>query len=158
MNIIKAKIENIDDICNIIEIARKHIATFNIDQWQDGHPNKDMIIKDIENGNGRIVLENDEIIAYFALLNDDYYYNQYNIWLNDKPYIAIHRMAAKYQDKGIGTYIFKQLQKEYDHIKIDTHIGNISMNKCLLKNGFINHGNIEIANGMHREAYEYVKE
>jgi len=154
----KAKLDNLDEIYNIIEIARKHIATFKIDQWQDGHPSIEQIKNDIINSNGYIVKENEEIIAYFALLDDDYYYNLYDIWLSNKPYKAIHRMASKYQDKGLGTLIFKELQKQYDHIKIDTHVGNISMNKCLLKNGFVSHGDIVIADGMHRIAYEYVKE
>ena len=65
-------------------------------------------------------------------------------------------MVCKYYDKGLGSKLLTDLKKTYSHIRIDTHSGNVSMNKCLLKNEFIKCGTIYLADGSPRVAYEYL--
>jgi len=53
--------------------------------------------------------------------------------------------------------MFDEIKEKYDHIRVDTHDGNISMNKCLLKNKFKYCGVIHLKDGSPRNAYEYKK-
>ncbi|WP_353166826.1 hypothetical protein [Empedobacter brevis] len=78
------------------------------EQWQNGYPNLDAVINDISKGFG-YVIENDNnlIIGYVAIINEiEAAYTQIEgKWLNEEPYIVIHRLAVA-QDikmKGLGT-------------------------------------------------------
>lgn len=159
MEIVKAKLDDTKIIIDMIENGRKHIQTFSIDQWINGYPNLDTIINDINNDIGYVCVLNDEIVGYFALLEYDECYEYIEgKWLNDSKYVAVHRCVVSNFDKGLGSLLFTQLKKRYDHIRVDTHIGNISMNKCLLKNGFKKCGTIYLKDGSPRIGYEYLDE
>lgn len=56
-------------VMNVIEDAKKVIATYGSDQWQNGYPNEDVIIDDILKGQAYVAL-NDEgtIVAYAAAI------------------------------------------------------------------------------------------
>ena len=154
-----AEIKDIDIIMPMIEEGRKHIQSYNIPQWINGYPSVDIITEDINNKRGYLLVEDNEIVGYFVKVDYDPCYDIIEgKWLNDEPYVAIHRTVTKYFNKGLGTIMFDEIKKEYNHIRVDTHEGNISMNKCLLKNGFTYCGVIHIADGSPRNAYEYTKE
>ncbi|MEW9079191.1 hypothetical protein [Terrisporobacter glycolicus] len=51
------------EIINIIEEAQNYFKENNIDQWQDGYPNEESIINDIENGESYVLLKDNKIIA-----------------------------------------------------------------------------------------------
>ena len=70
-------------------------------------------------------------------------------WLNQDKYITIHKIASKYNNKGIGGFIIKYVidrckNEGIYNIKIDTHKNNLSMNKFLTNKGFINCGVISL--------------
>lgn len=166
MIIVKARSEDLPSIMEIVEKGRKQIATYGIDQWQNGHPNLEMFKEDILKDR-LYVLKDEKVEGVFAVLNHDYSYDQIDgDWLDDSDYVAIHRVAVN--QKGLGTYLFKELKKRYRHIRVDTHKGNIAMNKCLLKNGFKYCGVINLRDehkilsigegGGLRNAYEYTRE
>lgn len=145
-------------IVEMIEKGRRHIASFGIDQWQDGYPNEDTIREDIEKGRGYLLKDDDDIIAYYMLENHDRCYDVIDgEWLDDSPYVVIHRSVTSDFDKGQGSILFAELKRRYPHIRIDTHEGNISMNRCLLKNGFAYCGIITLESGDPRNAYEYTR-
>ena len=67
MNITKA---NIDDLASIMEIvieAKAYLKSQNIDQWQDGYPNEEGLLKDIQNDSLYIVKEDNLIIGVFCV-------------------------------------------------------------------------------------------
>lgn len=152
------KIEDIDIVEKMIEEGRKHIQTFKIKQWVNGYPNRDTIKEDIKNKAAYVYKEDEKILAYFALFDYEKTYDYINgSWLLDEPYVVIHRMVVSDFEKGLGSKTFNELKKNYNHIRIDTHEGNISMNKCLLKNDFKKCGIIYLENGDERIAYEWFK-
>ena len=158
MILTKANINDLDEVYGVIEIGRKHIATFNIDQWQDGDPSYETIKENILKNEVHILKDEDEIVGCFVKQEYDPQYEYIEgKWLDDSKYVVIHRMAVKYYNRGLGTYIFNELKKEYNHIRIDTHEGNKDMNCCLVKNGFTLCGTIYLKNGHSRNAYEYIK-
>lgn len=158
MNTRLAKTDDIDIIMAMIEDGRKHIQTYNIPQWINGYPSEDLILEDIKSGTGYVLMDNDEIVGYYVKIDYDPCYDKIDgSWINNEPYVAIHRTVTKYFNKGLGSRMFDEIKKEYDHIRVDTHNGNISMNKCLLKNSFKYCGVIYLKDGSPRNAYEYVK-
>ena len=154
----KAQLKDLDIIMSMIIEGRKHIQSYGIPQWINGYPSIDTISEDINNGRGYLLIDNDEIIGYFVKIDYDPCYDKIDgAWINDEPYVAIHRTVTKYFNKGLGSKMFDEIKMKYDHIRVDTHEGNISMNKCLLKNDFKYCGVIYIADGSPRNAYEFVR-
>ena len=154
----QASLNELDIIMSMIDEGRKHIQTYGISQWINGYPSKELISDDINSGKGYLLIEDDEIVGYFVKVDYDPCYDVIEgKWLNDSPYVAIHRTVTKYFNNGLGSKMFDEIKKEYSHIRVDTHEGNISMNKCLLKNGFTYCGVIHISDGSPRNAYEYTK-
>lgn len=152
----QARIEDLDTIMSMISDGREHIASYNIPQWINGYPSCDVIQKDIGNKSGFVFIEDDEIVGYFVVINHDPCYDNIDgEWLYDEPYVAIHRTVTKYFNRGLGTKMFNEIKNIYSHIRIDTHVGNVSMNKCLVKNDFKYCGVIKLADGSPRVAYEY---
>ena len=158
MKIKLATLDNLDIIMDMIDKGRKHIQEYNIEQWINGYPSNELITEDINSSRGYILLDNEEIVGYFVKLNYDKGYDKIDgSWINNEPYVAIHRTVTKYFNKGLGSKMFDEIKKEHKHIRVDTHAGNISMNKCLLKNGFKYCGTRYIEDGSPRNAYEYIE-
>lgn len=168
MEINKAKLENLSEIKEIFINASKHMKEEkNFKQWEviDDEFVKSLE-KYIENNEGYIVKSNDEIVGFFALIyGEDKTYKviKNGKWLNDDPYVTIHKIAVKYFEKHIGTYILKYIENKIKlenifNIRIDTHINNISMNIFLNKNYFVKCGTISLNNSFNdidnlREAF-----
>lgn len=49
MNFRLAEKSDLDKIMEIIEEAKDYLKTLGIDQWQNGYPNEEKILSDIEN-------------------------------------------------------------------------------------------------------------
>lgn len=158
MEIIHASFNELDVIMEMIDKGRKHIQTYHIDQWINGYPSIDVIKEDINTNRGYLLVNNNEILAYYALLEHDECYDYIEgEWLNNETYVAIHRVVTKDFNSGLGSKLFDELKKRYSHIRIDTHDGNISMNKCLIKNKFKYCGIIYLKDRSKRNAYEFVR-
>ena len=151
----------------IFDEARATIAALGIDQWQNGYPNREVILADIKKQQSYCVICDGEIIGTFALIEDGEptYDNIFDgKWLTGdgrEQYFAIHRVAisVKSRGKGISTAIIEYcacLAGESNKIslRIDTHRGNIVMRKMLEKHGFIHCGTIYLESGDERVAYE----
>ena len=165
MIITEADIKDIDEIMKIIDEAKRFLKDSKVNQWQDGYPDEKAFLADIENGRLYVVKEDDRVLAVFAVVD---YEETYDViyegsWINDDPYIAVHRIAvaASRKGKGVARFIFDELKKEHDHIRVDTHEDNLNMQRCLLHNGFEYRGIIYLKRGSEsdskRLAYEYLK-
>lgn len=153
-----ASLNDLDTIMSMIEEGRKHIQSYNIPQWINGYPSRETIKEDIDNNRGYLVIDNNETIGYFVIIEYDPCYDEIDgKWLDDSPYIAVHRTVTKYFNRGLGSKMFDEIKNKYKHIRVDTHESNISMNKCLLKNDFKYCGVIHLSDNSPRNAYEYIK-
>ncbi len=161
------RISTTDDVNHILELisqGKEYMKANNIDQWQNGYPNKETILNDISNGESYILTRNGKIIGTFvySLLGEINYDKIYEgKWLDNSPFAVIHRIVIDSSCKGnnFSNDIFqfvknKALEKEIHSIKIDTHEDNASMRRFLEKSGFISCGLIYTSDGGKRVAYQ----
>ena len=133
-------------------------------QWQQGYPNEQTVEDDIKNGYGYLLINNNEVAAYAAIIfGAEPAYNDINgEWLTNGKYVVIHRVATSnaVKGQGVATHLFKLIedlsigQKVYS-IKVDTNFDNIPMMKILDKLNYTYCGEIFFG-GAPRRAYEKV--
>jgi len=151
---------------SIVKDAQVYLASKNIDQWQDGYPNEEVILNDISNHESFIVNnKSNDIMAttMFTTQPESTYLSIDGTWLTAKnaKYGVIHRMAVggNYRKLGIAKFIFKTCeQKLKDNkivsMRIDTHKDNKDMQGLLKKLGYVYCGIILLANSDQRLAFE----
>lgn len=134
------------------------------EQWQNGYPNEQTVRDDITDGYGFVLVENEVIIAYAAIIFDiePAYTDIKGKWLTDGDYAVVHRVATSdaVKGKGVATQLFKEIenlsreQKVYS-IKVDTNFDNAPMLRILDKLNYIYCGEV-LFGGAPRMAYEKV--
>ena len=148
MKIRPAEITDLESVYSIYERARQFMReNGNPDQWGDVYPLREIILDDLNNNRLQLLVdENDTPAAVFALfLDGDRDYDVINgEWLNDLPYIAVHRVASAGTHRGVFGHILDFCQSFSSNVKIDTHPDNHIMQSILKKNGFIPCGTINI--------------
>ncbi len=160
----KASCRDIDDILNIIDEAKLSIRELGIDQWQNGYPNRQILEDDISNGNSYVFLKDNAIIGTVAIIfgNEKAYETIYDgQWLGNGDYATIHRIAIHSDHKGYGfaSVIYDKakricLNSGIHSIRVDTHEGNLPMQRSLAKNGFNYCGIVFLEDSSKRLAYE----
>lgn len=160
MEIRKSNSEDINEIMNCIDFARKLMRdSGNSVQWTNGYPSKELMLESIENGFNFLIVENGEVVATFDFIigNDpNYSVIENGAWLNDDPYGVIHRLASNGKAKGVAKFCFEWCFSQFPNIRIDTHETNITMQKVLEKLGYQKCGIIYVADGTPRLAYQLV--
>lgn len=167
MEIRRTEMSDLEALMPIFDEARATIASLGIDQWQNGYPNRAVILADIERSQSYCIVVDGEICGTFALIRDgEPTYNEIfdGKWLTGdgrEHYFAIHRVAisVKCRGKGISTAIISYCAEEAKKankisLRIDTHRGNVVMRKMLEKHGFSHCGTIYLESGDERVAYE----
>jgi len=157
---------DIKKIIKIIEEAQNYFKENNIDQWQDGYPNEESIINDIESGDSYVLLKDGKIIATAYLSFDgekDYDVIYDGKWISNEDYAVVHRVAVSNSIKGNGVAgeLFKYIDKiclenDINYVRIDTHRHNKSMQKFLSKNKFEYCGVIYLKDKSERIAFEKI--
>ena len=106
MQIRNAVLNDLPDILRILDAAKLALRACGVDQWQDGYPNADSVRADIENGTGRVLVENGAVIATAAVyVGHEATYDRIcgGSWRTDAPvYGIIHRIAVAPQAKNKG--------------------------------------------------------
>ena len=151
----------------IWEILQQAIAQRKLDgseQWQNGYPNEETVQEDINNGFGYVLVEENTVIAYAAIIFgiEPAYLDIDGEWLTNQDYAVVHRVATSnsVKGRGVATHLFQQIeelsitQKVYS-IKVDTNFDNIPMMKILDKLNYTYCGEIFFG-GAPRRAYEKV--
>ena len=165
----KTEARDLEALMPLFEEARATIAQLGIDQWQNGYPNRAVILADIDKSQSHCVLVDGEICGTFALISDgEPTYNEIfdGKWLagdGKEHYFAIHRVAisVKCRGKGISTEIISFCAEKARaagkiSLRIDTHKGNVVMRRMLEKHGFSHCGTIYLESGDERVAYEKI--
>lgn len=147
MEIVKAKIENLSAIMEIIGHAQTFMREMGTDQWQNDYPNQAVITADIADGNCYISVENGLVLGVVVLLfePEECYENiMGGEWLtNGEPYGVFHRLAVRdvARNKGVAGRLIEKcrqlcLERGVKSLRADTHRGNLPMQEFLLKSGF----------------------
>lgn len=129
-----AQKEDIDIILEIIKGAVFRLAKAGINQWQNGYPNREVVLADIEKGVGRVVCKDGRILAYGAVVYsgekayDDLKGGEWLMETHD--YATIHRVCVVNEGvgKGYGKVFMllaeDEVKKTFRSIRIDTHPDN----------------------------------
>lgn len=155
---VKAALSDVEGALAVVRDAIAYLGSQGVDQWQNGYPNIEVLKEDAEKGHLYVIKDEDKIVGVYVLVEHDPNYDVIEGgWSSDAPYIAVHRFCVKAEAKrkGVGTFILREIAKDYEYIRIDTHKDNIPMNSCLKKNGFTYCGVIHLEDGAPRVAYDF---
>lgn len=158
---------NLDELTPIWDILQQGIARRKKDgsnQWQNGYPNPEIIINDIEKGAGFILTEKNTIIGYCAILiNDEPEYAKIEgNWLTNDDFVVFHRIVisenhvGKNLSKKILEFVEEFALSNYIYsIKADTNYDNIAMLTIFERMGYVYCGEV-CFRGSSRKAFEKV--
>lgn len=156
MEFITAKKEHIEEMMVITNDAKKQLANLGLDQWQKGYPSREVWESDAELGCTQLAVEDGKIMGIFAFQTtpDASYYEINGKWLTDGTYASMHRVcvADDAKGKGVAGQMFShgfEMAKNagLPSMRIDTHPGNIPMQRALMKAGFVACGEIYLVGG-----------
>lgn len=143
-----ATLKDLEQVMEAVEYSRDVLRLQGNGQWQDGYPNRDDFVNDINNGRLFVIYNQNnpnDVVALCALTyhEEDYHHLYEGEWLTDLPYMVMHRVAIKekYQGRGYGKLLFKLFEDQakaegYRSLRIDTHEGNAVMRHLIDKAGF----------------------
>ncbi len=160
--------EELDTAVRVYDDGRRAIAALGIDQWQDGYPPREQTAADIADGilYAAVDPDGEHIAAVAAMVaSPDHDYDVIDgAWLSNGEYVAVHRVAASdvYRGGGAVSLLFEQIEaiargKGIVSLRVDTHRGNVVMQRFLCKHGFEVCGEITLSHGdgdRVRRAYE----
>lgn len=153
---------DLSTIWEIITFAKEVRRREGSSQWQDGYPDIDTIRLDIVDRKGYLLLCNDEVCGYMAVVLDGEpaYDDIEGCWLSNRPYTTVHRMAVSSQAKGKGlgyTMLLKaeeiSLANSIYSIRVDTNYDNTAMLHIFEKLGYVYCGEVYYR-GNPRKAFE----
>ncbi len=160
----KADLTEVPEIWIILQNAILRRKADGSNQWQDGYPNPEVIQEDIQKNIGYILLENNVIIGYCAVLVNDEpeYANLQGEWITNSDFVVVHRIAiaASHLGKNLSKKIIEHIEDfarnhQIYSIKVDTNHDNFAMMKIFEKAGFVFCGIVHFR-GSPRRAYEKV--
>lgn len=149
-------------IMTIMEEAKAFMASYGSDQWQNGYPNSDVIIEDIIEGRGHVLLLDNEVVAYVARLKgpEAAYEAIYDgDWEETvSPYVTFHRLAvaAAHRGQDLASTLLEGLMEADDTMdfRCDTHPANEPMLRLFARLGFVYRGKVMLEG--ERLAYQLV--
>ncbi|MBC5842077.1 GNAT family N-acetyltransferase [Flavobacterium sp. F-380] len=160
----KATTSEIPQIWVILQQAIARRKADGSNQWQDGYPNPEVILNDITKNAGYVLLEDEDIVGYVALLINDEpeYANIEGQWLTNNDFVVFHRVAIAENQLGKGLakkllYYIEEfaLANEIYSIKADTNFDNQAMITIFEKLGYAYCGQVYFR-GSARRAYEKI--
>ena len=140
-----ARENDLDDIMRAVGEAQAFMKALDIDQWQDGYPEREILARDIEIGQLYVVDDGGRIaaVAALSLLPEPIYDAIDGAWTIAGPYLTIHRMALDdaHRGGGIASEILEHARQiarasGCASLRVDTHPGNKAMRRFLEKLGF----------------------
>ncbi len=162
MNLRLATPEDLDTIWNILQDAIAQRKKDGSEQWQHGYPNKQIVEADIQDSHGYVLIKENQIIAYAAIVFgiEPAYNDIKGQWLSQDEYVVVHRVATaeSYKGHGVATLLFQFIErlsigKGVFSVKVDTNFDNYPMLRILEKLHYTHCGEI-IFGGAPRMAFE----
>ncbi|GAY73453.1 GNAT family N-acetyltransferase [Lentilactobacillus kosonis] len=154
-------------IMQIIDNAKAFLKSYGSPQWQDGHPNAQMINDDIVNERGYVLVVDNEIAGYAAVsFEPESNYKQITDgqWKRQtEPYAVIHRLAISNEYRGqrlskimLSNLISIIVNHQFVNVRIDTHPLNKPLQGLVASFGFVRRGQINVIDKLDpiREAFE----
>ncbi len=162
MKIRPAKPSEVNVILEIIDQARQIMReSGNLTQWSNGYPSGEILLGDINSGEGFVCESENNIVGYFCFMKGENPDSNYDViengsWLNNDPYGVIHRLTSGRSVRGIAKAAFDFAFSQIANVRVDTHHENVPMQNFLKKNGFDYCGVIYVSDGTPRDAFQKV--
>ncbi len=136
----KAGMEDLKEILNVYESARLYMKkSGNPSQWGDSFPPQSTVEEDIENETLYVAERSGRVCGvmefhigeepYYAVLDE-------GSWIYSGDYATVHRLASDGSKRGVFAEFLEFGKGICPHIRIDTHVDNIVMQKLIEKHGF----------------------
>ena len=125
-------------------------ANGNPTQWGNTFPREEVVRDDIRQRRTILLVDEvdgrERILAQFALCTgeDPTYTYIDGAWLDDDPYVTIHRIASSGIAKGAAKDCINWCIEHYGNVRADTHPNNKAMQHVLESNGFARCGLIQL--------------
>ena len=160
MEIRKTTIADIDTVMDIFDRARAFMRTTgNTTQWVNGYPSRQRALQDIAAGQSYVVVDDTgrPTATFVAAEGEEPNYRviEHGAWLNDLPYVTLHRMASDGRARGIADYCFRWCMNRWPNLRADTHQDNPVLLHLLAKHGFRRCGIIRVEDGTERVAFQW---
>ncbi|WP_081646762.1 GNAT family N-acetyltransferase [Butyrivibrio sp. AD3002] len=141
-----ATIEDLTEICNMIEAAKQLMSEQGIEQWDDVYPVYKDFFEDIKKETMYVVLKDGQLAAIYVISEEcDGEYLKCK-WENKKPCI-IHRfcVSPSFQNNGIGKAVLNHIEAQltkagYDSVRLDVFTQNPYALRLYEKNGYVKRG------------------
>lgn len=159
LNLRNAAGVDFEQIMKIYKYAQDYmILSGNPAQWGHFYPDAVLVKSDICQNTCKVIYDETGIHGVFALFESPeptYRHIENGNWLNDEPYIIIHRLAGDGQVHGLFQCAVNYCKSISRNIRVDTHADNLIMQKLIEKSGFIKCGIIHVNDGTPRIAYHW---
>ena len=159
LNIRAATAADFEQIMKIYRHAQDYmILSGNPTQWGHSYPDEALIKSDIRSGVCKVIYDEDGVHGVFALFEDaepTYAHIENGNWLNNEPYVTIHRIAGDGKVHGLFQCAVNFCKGRSRNIRIDTHADNLTMQRLIEKSGFKKCGIIHVHDGTPRIAYHW---
>lgn len=126
------KLSDLDNICALTQDAVAEMEKHGIFQWDEVYPAREVFEEDISKNQLYVVIDNDELIAYYVISGeyDEQYGNGRWECDRDTSYI-LHRFCVvpKFQNRGFGKKILLHIEKQildmgYRSVRLDVFTKN----------------------------------
>lgn len=87
--------EDVPAVARLYDMARASLKAADVPQWQEGYPNGDDALRDIEQGHGYVLTEDGEVAAFACLafgVEPTYNVIERGGWLGRGEYGFLHRV------------------------------------------------------------------
>ena len=95
------------------------------------------------------------VFALFDGAEPTYAHIEEGEWLNDEPYVTIHRLAGDGRVHGLFQCAAEHCKLLSPNVRVDTHANNTTMQRLIEKSGFKKCGIIHVRDGSPRIAYHW---
>ena len=159
------RLEDINEVMEVIEDGRQLLKEEGNGQWQFGYPAKSDLMADIKNNNLYCVIDDNKIVGVCAITGyeESYMHFYEGKWKSDYDYLVLHRIAVKssYRGKGYGKAlfdVFEQVAREkgIHSLRIDTHKNNSLLLHIMKSKGFEYCGKAILPPNKDRVMYEKI--
>ena len=155
----KAEYADIRRALDIYDSARQFMRSRgNAVQWVNGYPSEELLRADVAAGQLYVMEDTGGVYAVFAfLLGDDptYAYIE-GAWRDDSAYGTLHRLGSDGTHHGVFAESAAWAAGRCPHLRADTHADNLTMQRCLEREGFVRCGTIYVEDGTPRVAFERI--
>lgn len=162
LELVVADIGDVEFALRSVRGAQERLARADIDQWQNGYPNRERLEEDVRLGIGRVLVADGQRVAYGVLTYDGeraYDDLRGGEWLTSGvAYATIHRLCVAEEEvgKGYGRAFMECAEREaatrVASIRVDTHPDNLIMQRLISSLGYRYCGVVEYESP--RLAYE----